>query len=156
MGRSVPIDERLDKYSIPEPNSGCLLWFGPTTGSGYGALGVNGKTELAHRLNWQRHNGPIPAGMFLCHKCDTPQCIEPTHLFLGTQKDNLRDRNSKGRHIYGAMHKCSKLTETDVLGILASNETLAVLATRYGVSTHLVWRIRTGKNWPHLSRKANQ
>jgi hypothetical protein len=80
------------KY-IPEPNSGCWLWDGWVNGRGYGRFGKG----LAHRISWELHRGPIPAGMNICHKCDVPPCVNPDHLFLGTQTDNMRDCARKGR-----------------------------------------------------------
>lgn len=96
----VTIEERLDYYTYPEPMSGCWLWAGSNNIKGYGQLGANGKLCLAHRLQWKRFNGPIPQRMFVLHKCDTPACINPNHLFLGTNRDNILDAFKKGRSVH--------------------------------------------------------
>lgn len=75
---------------------GCWLWGAGCFASGYGAFAWNGKTWRAHRLMWELTNGPIPAGMHVLHTCDTPACVRPDHLFLGTHGDNMRDRWRKG------------------------------------------------------------
>jgi hypothetical protein len=79
--------------------TGCWLWTGSKSGSlGYGQVrNEQGESEFAHRLAWRMANGPIPDGLYVCHTCDTPPCVRPTHLFLGTALDNTRDAVSKGR-----------------------------------------------------------
>lgn len=90
----------LDINSVPEPNTGCILWTASYRGAEhkkYGVLHFRGKNIAAHRASWIAHVGKIPHGIFVCHKCDTPLCINPAHLFLGTPKDNARDMSVKGR-----------------------------------------------------------
>lgn len=86
----------FDNWSVPEPNTGCLLWLGHSFDR-YGVLRVRGKYMRAHRFAYERINGPIGAGLCVLHRCDTPMCVNPEHLFLGTQKDNMLDRERKGR-----------------------------------------------------------
>ena len=87
-----------DSY-IPEPNSGCWLWEGSCNknGDGYGYcyFGTDVGVKAAHRFSWEVHNGAIPDGLHVCHHCDTPSCVNPNHLFLGTAKDNHQDRKRK-------------------------------------------------------------
>ncbi len=153
MNRTVA--EKLEHYSIPEPNSGCLLWIGAIcTGTGYGHLGIKGRTVDAHRASWQEVNGPIPAGMHVLHTCDTRPCINPNHLFLGTPLTNAKDRQDKGRwrggDIRGEASGNAKLTETQVLEIRAASGTLKEIAARYGITASAVEKIRYRVSWRHL------
>lgn len=78
--------------------SGCWLWLGATNPLGYGMIDRNRYTEqLAHRYFFKVHRGDIPSGMFVCHRCDTPSCVNPDHLFLGTHEANMKDMVTKGR-----------------------------------------------------------
>lgn len=99
-----PLFERFNEKWIPEPNSGCWLWTASTNPiSGYGVIGVSSeKTKPAHRVSWELYRGPIPAGVghhgtCVLHKCDNRACVNPDHLFLGSNKDNVHDCMRKGR-----------------------------------------------------------
>ena len=90
------IEQRF--YNRVEPmmdDVGCWLWVGRRDSYGYGKLGK--KQTASHRLSWTIHFGPIPSGLCVLHRCDNPPCVNPAHLFLGTQLDNIRDMNAKGR-----------------------------------------------------------
>ena len=92
----------LDRFMAmvsPEPNTGCWLWLGSARPNGYGLFFLGGKTVGAHRAAWMLVRGPIPSGLFACHHCDVPACVNPAHLFLGTAKDNAADMDSKGRRV---------------------------------------------------------
>ena len=87
----------IDSRSIPVPECGCFIWTGVQSSRGYGQLKHRGKSYSAHRVSWIASNGEIPPGMCVMHKCDTPMCVNPAHLKLGTQADNMADRDAKGR-----------------------------------------------------------
>ncbi len=87
----------LEHYAVPVPESGCWIFEGFIHKLGYGQMMMAGKTIKAHRASWVMFNGPIPPRMFVCHTCDTPSCINPKHLFLGTCADNVHDMMRKGR-----------------------------------------------------------
>lgn len=94
----------LDEVSTLDPNTGCRIWkFGRMT-RGYGTLRWEGRWQGAHRVSHKLFVGPIPKGANVLHRCDNPPCIEPSHLFLGTQKDNVRDMIAKQRHQFGDRH----------------------------------------------------
>jgi hypothetical protein len=97
--------DRFFEQTEPEPNSGCLLWIAAVNQTGYGRPTYDGRQQLAHRVAWQIANGPIPAGMCVCHRCDIPACVNIDHLFLGTKRDNTHDMMVKGRHVTNGMER---------------------------------------------------
>lgn len=120
-GRCGTLLERFNKKYMPEPNSGCWLWTGALSAYRYGAIGAGKlcKLKRANRVSWQLFKGKIPAGLNVLHKCDTPLCVNPDHLFLGTQEDNVHDMENKkrGYHKKGSAHSGAKLIEAEVLAI---------------------------------------
>ncbi len=143
--------ERLDYHSMPEPNSGCRLWTGGDVHTfGYGRLKWQGRPQYAHHLQWQRYFGPIPKGAYICHKCDVPACIEPTHLFLGTLRINMDDKVAKRRHRFGERHPRSKLNDDVVRSIRSDHRSTYAIAEAIGVSQSLVWQVKRGLIWKHL------
>src|ERR1039458_4135587 len=111
--RPSPIARRLEVNSIPEPNSGCLLWLGAVCSKGYGSLRLKRRTYSTHRLAYEISKGQIPEGMFVLHHCDMPSCINPDHLFLGTNQENMDDMDAKNRRAsqVGTKNGNVKLTE---------------------------------------------
>lgn len=97
----MDLRERIVTYSHVEPNTGCWLWLGSVRTDGYGTVYVrrNGRpvNYAAHRASYTLWRGPIPDGLFVCHKCDTKLCVNPDHFFLGTAADNAADMVAKGR-----------------------------------------------------------
>jgi hypothetical protein len=99
---AIAPDEYLLENYIPVPEAGCWIWLGGWNMSGYGRIGRHGKAlPSAHRMFYTAHKGPIPKGLFVCHKCDTPACVNPDHLFVGTAMDNVQDMIRKGRGVAG-------------------------------------------------------
>lgn len=123
----------------------CNLWTGAQDGHGYGAATVSKHgTRMVHRIAWIDANGPIPEGMCVLHRCDTPLCREPEHLFLGTRGDNARDAKAKRRHSHGDKHGSAKLTNAQAIEIMGSNESEKALVARYGVCRRTISRVRNG------------
>ena len=130
----------------------CIEFKGARTTCGYGKVGTTRYgTRLAHRVAWINVHGPIPEGMLVCHTCDNPPCINLEHLFLGTPKDNSRDRDKKGRAARhdGQHNGRHKLSQEDVETIRASKGILSgsVLALIYGIKLTHVGRIQLGRAW---------
>lgn len=95
-GTSFDVRERFLIKTKRMPN-GCLEWIGTIGREGYGQTSRDGRKYSTHRLAWELANGPIPHGFVVCHKCDNRRCVDISHLFVGTQGDNIRDAWSKGR-----------------------------------------------------------
>ena|ERR1019366_8223921 len=144
------VRDRLDSLSAPSTPGGCRIWIGAKTKKGYGSFHYKGKTTQAHRVSWIENNGPIQDGMCVLHKCDVPGCINPSHLFLGSQIENLKDMRAKKRHANGNKIYGSKLTEEDVFNIRSSSETANTLSVRYKVGLSSISAIRSRTTWKHL------
>lgn len=136
-------------HAIPGPAGECWEWRGPRDLYGYGVIGHGGKTLKAHRVSWELANGPIPEGQAVCHRCDNPPCWNPSHLFSGTQQDNLRDMNQKRRGNQGERNPQAKLTAERAAEIraLKGQEHPRAIASRYGVSATAVRDILAGRTW---------
>ena len=132
-----PVAERFwEKVNVCSPDD-CWEWKAFRSEWGYGLLNVNGHPESAHRISYELHFGCIPDGMFVCHKCDNPPCVNPSHLWLGTHQDNTDDRTQKSRQPVGENHPSAKLTDIQVIEIrerYAQGEFQRDLAIEYGVA----------------------
>lgn len=148
--------EWFEQRYVPVPESGCWLWTGKTNRNGYGEVRKNDRLIPAHRMSWMLYRGDIPASLYALHRCDVRCCVNPEHLFLGTNDDNMKDMASKGRSTHGIKNWCTKLTEDDVRMIRAlhGKETIISLANRFGVSHSGISRIQNFKLWKHLKSES--
>lgn len=154
----------------------CLIWTGLKAGNGYGVTYISGKTVYMHRVSWSSfHSKEIPKGMVVAHKCDTPACYNPHHLFLCTQKENLADMREKGRGQSGETHwtrkkpalvrkgqkvSTSKLSDSDVIAMRLEyvkgvpgkrgEASLTSLAKKYGVAFQTASKIINRVSWRHI------
>lgn len=130
----------------------CWLWTGWKLNSGYGETTIRGRKITAHRLAYTWAYGQIPKGKLLMHTCDTPLCVRPDHLRIGTDADNRLDAMVKLRHQYGEKHAKAILTDALVTEIRALKGKLPQreIAARYGVSQSSIGHIMTGRTWRHL------
>jgi hypothetical protein len=135
----------------------CLLWQGCKGSRGYGSLGIGkNTTEGAHRIAWALANGvQPPRGMHVMHSCDTPACVNPDHLSIGTAADNQRDCSRKGRKniAKGSRHKSAKTTEGQMIRaaqLFAGGMTYRCISERLGISRWSLMKTLQGHRWPHL------
>jgi len=135
---------RFESNYIPEPNSGCWLWLASVDKDGYGQF-LYGKR--AHRYSYEYYNGVIPAGVCVLHKCDNPSCVNPEHLFLGTNRDNINDMVNKGRSLSGIKNPAAKLTEDDVSNIRNDLRPIRIIAKDYNVGKSQIHNIKTNTSW---------
>ncbi len=149
----MSIHEKLDFYTSYEPTSGCWLWFGPEHTKGYGRLQMRKRNLYAHRLQWERFNGPIPIGLEVCHKCDTPPCINPEHLFIGTHAENMQDSRRKGRSNLnrGASHPRALFTEDQVRAIRKDKRSGSKIAKEYGGTRWTINDIKAHRTWRYTT-----
>lgn len=147
------LEEAWSQYIVRGGVDECWEWQGPMQGWGYGALSFQGQKFGAHRVAYELHNGPIPDGMQVCHTCDNPPCCNPSHLFLGSNDDNVRDRTLKGRSARGERVHNAKLTRKDVVKIrslVQAGVSRQEIAKRYGITDGYVGRLARRKAWRHV------
>lgn len=150
---TAPI-ERFKKYLGAPDENGCIPWLGNChPRSGHGVFYDTPTRVQAHRFAYALAYGEFDNKLCVCHRCDNPPCVNPEHLFLGTQKDNLDDMRAKKRHAVGAATGRARLTESNVIEIrslLSQGLYQHVIAAKFGVSQKAVFKIAHGLTWKHV------
>ena len=140
-----------DKVDKKGPDD-CWEWMASKI-RGYGVIWVAGRQMFSSRVSWELANGQIPKGMCVLHHCDNPSCVNPAHLFVGTNADNSSDMVKKGRQARGKMNGATKLSEQSVREIkrlLDEGYLLREIAEKYAVCIATIGFIKTGRNWGWL------
>lgn len=158
MRKIVPIEKRF--WGKVDKTKSCWIWNGATNYAGYGVIGLGGRDQgniLAHRFSYEIHHGKIKYGNFICHKCDNPPCVNPSHLFQGTNQDNVSDMIRKNRNfsVIGENNHFNKLSKEAIIEIRSQYKRNIIgykkLAKKYGVVFSCIQAIVNRKNWKHLS-----
>lgn len=145
--------ERRFLAKIDKQPDGCWLWTASCFPNGYGQFRVSGWENggYAHRAAFLLYVGSIPSGMLVLHTCDVRNCVNPSHLFLGTYADNAHDMSLKDRSTRGVRSGTAALTEDDVLSIIKDERSLEQIASDYGVTFGTISKIKIGTTWGHLA-----
>jgi hypothetical protein len=148
----MTLHPRIAPY-VRVTDSGCMEWTRTISTSGYGKLSLDSRIQHAHRAQYEFTHGPIPAGLFVCHRCDNKPCVNPDHLFLGTPHENALDMAAKGRSTRGERNPQARLTSDqvrDIRALAASGKTTTELAEMFTVCKSSVRKIVAGTTWKHL------
>jgi len=134
---------------VDQPEGGCWEWQGYVADNGYGQFGWNGELWSTHRFAYTAAYGAPPAGFYVCHHCDNRKCCRPSHLFLGTAKDNNDDRDRKGRRVqtFGEAHGTSRLSReqvAEIRGLVDRGATRASVARDFGITSQYVGQLARG------------
>lgn len=152
--RQRPLADRFWEKVRKTPR--CWLWTAYALRAGYGVFctGKHGQADMAHRVSWRLHFGPIPDKMFVCHSCDTPSCVRPDHLFLGTHEQNMADMRSKNRQGFGEHNTQSRLTE-DMVRLIrrayVDGQGAAAISRSFDISYGHVYQIVRRERWAHVT-----
>lgn len=154
MGR--PSNTPADFWRFVTKSDGCWIWTGGAC-RGYGLFKMGGRSYRAPKFSWRLAFGEVPPGLFVCHSCDNPACVNPAHLFLGTHDDNMRDMVSKKRAtgcpLRGEQSPSSKLTSAQVIEIRAAKAAgmaYRPLCRLYGISYNTAWCVVNRRTWTHV------
>jgi len=162
-GRQAPLEVRF--WEKVYKTSSCWLWTASLDSRGYGQIGKGGRGTgiiRAHRLSWEIHFGPIENGLFVCHKCDVPSCVNPHHLFLGTPKENTVDMFQKRRARFDVYPDSKPKGEKNPRAVVTNDivksirelyqagTSVAELSRKYGLAYSTTYHICTGYTWVHV------
>lgn len=149
--------QQFNDLVYPEPNTGCFLWAGRCDSKGYGRLSSRSNHQVAHRQSFEYANGKFDYKFHVLHTCDNPMCVNPDHLYLGDQKQNNIDRDTRGRQKTkrGTEHKLAKITEQDAINIRVRYFVIKDISQRhlakcYGISQRKILDILKGRSWKHV------
>ena len=152
--RGRPLADRFwDSVTTAGPDE-CWEWTRTRNNGGYGQIMSSGKLRKAHRVSYELHFGPIPDGLHVRHRCDNPPCVNPAHLELGTNADNVADKVARGRlpePLRGQRNPSVKLTDDDVRAIRSDARTSPPIAADFGITPTQVRRIKAGLVWRHIA-----
>lgn len=137
----------LFERSIPNTQTGCIVWQGCLNRKGYGVISFRGKYRGTHRVVYEMQVGPIPFGLHVLHRCDNRRCVNKDHLFLGTNRDNIEDKIAKDRS--GKKLNIEKVKE--IRAMLDAGNSQPAIAKRFGIHPSIVSRINNGKRWGHMA-----
>lgn len=149
MSDPVTLKRFHDKYRV-NPENGCWEWQASTQFWGYGAFRLGKSVTSSHRAAYRMFKGEIPKGIFVCHKCDNPPCCNPDHLFLGTQKENLKDADSKNRILKGEKCPWAKISDSDYLKIMVDPRPNKEIAKSFNTTAKQVRQLKSGYSRKHL------
>ncbi len=160
MGPKIqPLEQRF--WSKVNKSKSCWLWIGPKNNAGYGMITIKARrprcTWYAHRIAWELTNGPIPdqsPRLCICHRCDNPSCVNPEHLFLGTDRDNVLDAFAKGRRLKNRRPKSTRFTPEQIKEIRRAYVPYKMgcreIGEIFGASQIIIWRIVTRRIYAYV------
>lgn len=147
----LPNDLRSRFQRRVEKTADCWLWLGATNDKGYGLIGSGrrGRLLYVHRLAWEwANNQTLAAGLEVCHRCDTPHCVRPSHLFIGTHAENMSDMARKGRSGVAVLNP---QTVRHIVALRRQGVRRKEIARRLGVNINTLKDVLSGKNWRHIT-----